>query len=105
MRKQVFTVGGQMLAEVAQGGCEVSVLGEIHNPREHGPGQPALGDRARAGGLDQTTSTGPSQPQPFPVILCFGWTPKASELSPGARWKGFWDKGCSQTPPVQFITK
>lgn len=31
---------------VAQRGCRISILGDIQKPPGHGPGQPALGDRA-----------------------------------------------------------
>jgi len=41
------------------------------------------------------TSPGVSQPRPLCVILFCGLTPKASELSPDACWKGLWDKGWS----------
>lgn len=37
---------------------------DIPNMTGHSPGQPALGNPAWAGGLDQVTSRGPCQPQP-----------------------------------------
>ena len=60
---------GQMLAEVVQGGCGVSVLGDLQRPRAHSSLRPARGERAGAEGLAQRTSTGPFQPHP-PVWLC-----------------------------------
>ena len=54
------------LAQVAQRGCGVSLLGDIQKPSGHGPGQLALGGPAWAGVLlDQMTSRGPSQPPPL----------------------------------------
>ena len=41
--------GDQALAQVAQRGCGVSVLGDTQKPSGCGPGQPALGDTAGAG--------------------------------------------------------
>ena len=55
--------------------------------------------------MDQRNSTGPFQPPPSCVSLCFGFTPKAPELSPDAYWKGCWGKARSQTPSRGFITK
>ena len=56
--------------------------------------------------MDQRSSTGPFQPPPSWVTLCFGVPPKAPELSPDARCcKGCWDKAPSQTPPRGFFTK
>lgn len=47
MRRNVFfCADGQTLAQVAQRGCWVSLLGELQNPIWHGPGQFALGDSA-----------------------------------------------------------
>jgi len=53
---------------VAQIGAGVSIRGDIHNkPSGHGPRRPTVGGPAGAlrSGLDQTTSRGPFQPQPF----------------------------------------
>ena len=63
---------GQMLAEVVQGGCGFSVLGDLQRPRAHSSLRPALGERAGAEGFAQRTSTGPFQP-PLPCgsVLCF----------------------------------
>ena len=47
-------VGDQPLAQVVQGGCGVSILGDIQKPSGHGPEQAALGGPAWAGGLDQS---------------------------------------------------
>jgi len=38
--------GGQTLTQVAQRGCEVSILGDIQKPPGHGPGKPASGSPA-----------------------------------------------------------
>jgi len=35
-----------VLAQVAQGGCEISTRGDTENPSGHGPGPPALGGPA-----------------------------------------------------------
>lgn len=35
---------------------EAPFLGDLQKPSGHGPEQPALGDPAQAGGLDQMTS-------------------------------------------------
>ena len=54
--------GARVLAQVAQGSGGVSILGGIKKPSGHGPGQPALGGPARAGGLDQLAFRGPFPP-------------------------------------------
>lgn len=51
------------LAQVAQEGCRVSILGDFQKPNGHSPGQPAISDPVWAGGLDQITFRGPFQPQ------------------------------------------
>ena len=56
--------GDGALAQAAQGGCGVSFSGDIPDPPRQGPVQPALGDPASAGGLDQMTHRGPFQPLP-----------------------------------------
>ena len=49
IRKHFLTVRrDQALAQVAQGGCGVSTLGDIQKPSGHGPWQPALGGPAWA---------------------------------------------------------
>ncbi|KAK4831197.1 hypothetical protein QYF61_015929 [Mycteria americana] len=48
--------GGQALAQVAQRGCGISILGDIQSPAGHGPEQPAVADPALDRGLDQMTS-------------------------------------------------
>ena len=55
----------QARAQAAQGGCGISTHGDIQKPSGHGPGQLAQGGPAWAEGLDQMTSRGPFQPQPF----------------------------------------
>ena len=57
--------GDGALAQAAQGGCGVSFSGDTQEPPGHGAVQPALGDPALAGGLDQMTHRGPFQPLPF----------------------------------------
>ena len=39
-----FCESGLMLAQVARGGCGVSVFGDTQNLTGHGPAQPALGE-------------------------------------------------------------
>lgn len=51
---------------VAPGSCEVSILGDVKNPTEHNPGQPALVGLLSAGGLDWAVSRDVFQPQ----LLC-----------------------------------
>ena len=48
------------LAQVAQRGCGVSILGDIQKSSGHSPRKSSLGGPAGAGGLDQRTSRGPS---------------------------------------------
>ena len=57
--------GDGALEQAAQGGCGVSFSGDIQDPPGQGPVQPAVGDPALAGGLDQMTHTGPFQPRKF----------------------------------------
>ena len=81
---------GQMLAEVVQGGCGLSVLADLQRPRAHSPLQPAVGERAGAEGLAQRTSTGPFQPHP-PVWLCallFLLKPLSSAPMPAGKGAG-----------------
>lgn len=47
-------------AQFAQGGCGVSVLGDVKNLSGHSPGQPALSGSVSAGELDQMTSRLPA---------------------------------------------
>ena len=42
--------GDGALAQAAQGGCGISLCGDIQDPPGRGPVQPALGDPALAGG-------------------------------------------------------
>jgi len=64
--------GDGALEEAAQGGSGVSFSGDIQDPPGQGPVQPAVGDPALAGGLDQMTYRGPFQPRTFcvSVVLC-----------------------------------
>ena len=81
---------GQMLAEVVQGGCGFSVLGDLQRPRAHSSLRPARGERAGAEGLAQRTSTGPFQPHP-PVWLCallFLLKPLSSAPMPAGKGAG-----------------
>lgn len=51
----IFCVTSKLIntsEQVAQRGCQVSVLGDTQNPTGQGPGQPALSDPPHAGGLD-----------------------------------------------------
>ena len=57
--------GDGALAQAAEGGGGVSFSGDIQDLPGQGPVQPALGDPASAGGLDQMTHRGPFQPLPF----------------------------------------
>ena len=57
--------GGQTLAQVAQRVCGDSILGDIQSPAGHSPGQPAEGDPAWPGSMDQAISWGPCQPQSY----------------------------------------
>lgn len=50
---------------VAQGGCGVSVLGDIQNPVGHSPGQPTLCRSAVNRSVRPEISRGPFQPEPF----------------------------------------
>ena len=52
--------GDGALEQAAQRGC-----GDIQDPPGRGSVQPALGDPALAGGLDQMIPRGPFQPLPF----------------------------------------
>jgi len=47
-----FFEGDGALAQAAQSSCGVSFSGDIQDPPGQGPVQPAVGDRALAGGLD-----------------------------------------------------
>ena len=44
--------GDRALEQAAQGGCGVSFSGDIQDPPEQGPVNPALDDPALTGGLD-----------------------------------------------------
>ena len=57
--------GDGALERAAQGGCGVSFSGDIQDLPGQGPVQPALGDSALAGELDQMIPRGPFQPLPF----------------------------------------
>jgi len=57
--------GDGALEQAAQGCCGVSFSGDIPDPPEQGPVQPAVGDPVSAGGLDKMTHRGPFQPLLF----------------------------------------
>ena len=62
-----FTVRvGQTLAQVAQIGCGVSILGDVQNRTGHGPAQLAL---------LEMTSRSPFPPEPFCEFFC-NYSPK-----------------------------
>jgi len=52
MRNNFFTESDGALEQATQGGCGVSLSGDIQDPPGQGPVQPAVGDPAWAGGLD-----------------------------------------------------
>jgi len=53
MRKNFFTLRvTQHWNRFSQGGCGVSLSGDIQDPPGRSPVQPAVGDPASAGGLD-----------------------------------------------------
>jgi len=54
--------GDGALAQAAQRGCAVSFSGDIQDPAERGPVQPALGDPAWAGGWAGGSPEVPSNP-------------------------------------------
>ena len=53
------------MEQAAQGGCGVSLPGDIQNLPGRVPVPPALGVPAPAGGLDKVISRGLLQPLPF----------------------------------------
>ena len=55
--------GDGALEQVAQGGCGVSF--SIQDLPGQGPVEPAVGDPASTGGLEDMTHRGPFQPLPF----------------------------------------
>jgi len=57
--------GDGALEQAAQGGCGVSFSGDTQNPPGRGPVQPAVGDPASPGGLDQVIHRIPFQPLTF----------------------------------------
>ena len=52
--------GDQVLGQVAQGRCRVSILGDIQKPSGHSPGQLALGDLSRGAGPDDLQRSFPT---------------------------------------------
>jgi len=65
MRKNFFPLRVRALEQAAQGGCGVSFSGDIQDLPGQGPVEPAVGDPASAGGLDQMTHRGAFQPRTF----------------------------------------
>ncbi|GAB0208567.1 mitochondrial enolase superfamily member 1 [Grus japonensis] len=66
MRKKLLHFeSDRALEQAAQRGCGVSFSGDIQNPSGRNPVQPALGDPAVAGGLDEMISRDPFQPLTF----------------------------------------
>ena len=57
--------GDGAVEQAAQGSCGVSFSGDIQDPPGQGPVQPAVGDPASAGGLNEMTHRGPFQPLTF----------------------------------------
>lgn len=55
----------EQMVQIAWRGCGVSILGELQKPSRHGLRQLVLGDPASAVWLEQMTSKGTFQPQPF----------------------------------------
>ena len=50
--EELHSEGDRAPEQAAQGGCGVSLSGDIQDPPGHGPVQHAVGDPASAGGLD-----------------------------------------------------
>jgi len=70
LQKTFLLWGDRELAVAAQRGCRVSTLRHIKkNKSKHRPGRLGLGGPAWAVGLDQMTSRGLFQPQPFCVSV------------------------------------
>ena len=57
--------GDGAVEQAAQRDCGVSFSGDIQDLPGHSPVQPAVGDPASAGGLDQMTHRRPFQPRTF----------------------------------------
>jgi len=79
--------GDGALEQAAQGGCGVSFSGDIQTLPGRGPVQPAVGDPASAGGLDQMIPRGPFQPLPCcDSVILYGSTVRLDE---GSEKRGF----------------
>ena len=67
IRRKFFTQSGDILEEVAQGGCGCPIPGSIQGQAGCGSGQPGLvvGDPAHSRGLKLDEHCGPFQPRPF----------------------------------------
>lgn len=62
---RLYCVDSGALAQAAHRGCGGSLLGQLQKLPGCGLEDPAVGGSAWAGRLDQMTSRGPFQPQPF----------------------------------------
>ena len=76
--------GDGALEQVAQRACEFSFSGDIQNLPGQGPVEPALGDPALAGELDQMTHRGPFEPLTFcDSLILWSLHPPATKVSRG----------------------
>ena len=68
--EELYSEGDGALAQAAQRGCGFSFSADIQDLPGRGVLQPAVGDPALTGVLDQMTHRGPFQTVTFGVILC-----------------------------------